>query len=51
MKYESLRGQLGELAEIKAKYEALYAQFTAISAIAVAAAVDDKAKADVSGFF
>ena len=47
IRYESLKNQLGELAEIKAKYAALSAQFTAVSALAVAAAVEDKSKTEV----
>ena len=48
VRYESLRAQLGDFAQLRAEHEALSAQFAAISSLAVAAAVDDKTKTNVS---
>ncbi len=42
MKYESLKDQLGELAELRAKYEALQAQMAAVAVLAVATSDEDK---------
>ncbi len=47
MKYETLKGQLGELAELRAKYEALQAQMVAVSMLAVATTEEDKKKTEV----
>jgi uncharacterized protein (DUF3084 family) len=46
-KYDGLKDQLGDLAEIRAKYEALQVQMAAVAAMASVSSEDDKKKADV----
>eukprot|EP00914_Ancora_sagittata_P024823 GHVO01049542.1.p1 GENE.GHVO01049542.1~~GHVO01049542.1.p1 ORF type:complete len:370 (+),score=96.51 GHVO01049542.1:1247-2356(+) len=46
-KYEGLREQLGDLADIRAKYEALQIQMKAVAAMAAVSSDQDRQKADV----
>lgn len=47
-KYDDLKAQLEELGDLRAKYDALQAQFAAMAAVATVSSEDDKKKADVS---